>query len=45
MKRRTITSKLLVDFEALLYSDEKSTDTIEKYISKDTVHSFLTNRA
>ncbi len=32
MKRRTITAKLLADFEASLYSDEKSTNTTEKYM-------------
>ncbi len=32
MKARTITSKLLADFEASLYSDEKSTNTTEKYM-------------
>ncbi len=32
MKRRTITSKLLADFKASLYSDEKSTNTTEKYM-------------
>ncbi len=32
MKRRIITSKLLADFEASLYSDEKSTNTTQKYM-------------
>ncbi len=32
MKRRIITSKLLSNFEASLYSDEKSKNTIQKYL-------------
>ncbi len=32
MKARTITSKLLADFDASLYSDEKSSNTTEKYM-------------
>ncbi len=42
MKRRTITSKLLADFEASMYSNEKSSNTMQKYMRDIAVFSAFT---